>query len=378
MKNVKTKLLATYGVGDGGWHPGEFRNPSALATDKQGNLIVCDTGNQRIQKLDRHGGVIWTSGGKNRDDKPKPGTAPSEFLNPRAICTGDDGCIYVCDTQNCRVKKYGPNGELLLTFGAQGNDEGQFGGLGPEGIDVDDTGTIFVADSHTIRGGNHRVQAFDPGGHYLFSFGSYGTSPYQFAGAVPIREYGLDFGPGRGPGPEGPVGIAIQRNPIAREFAYFRRDTTFCCDTDNARIQMMTPQGEYFRTIGAGIVCRPRQITVDSKDNLFVSDVHAHVPVWDSSNMDQKYTWHIDRNCAWIWAFSKAGEFLGRVGVPEAHDCFDHEGAGLHWHGDGVAVDKSDDHILYAQGHNLIFKLEIDLGEVKLPTGGIPIRLGKS
>jgi hypothetical protein len=59
-----------------------------------------------------------------------------------------------------------------------------------------------------------------------------------------------------------------------------------------------------------------------------------------------------------------------------AYDRFDHEGAGLHWHGDGIAVDKSDDRILYAQGYNLVFKIQMDLGLVELPSGGIPTKLG--
>ena len=122
---------------------------------------------------------------------------------------------------------------------------------------------------------------------------------------------------------------------------------------------------------------RPRQITLDSNDNLFVSDIHAHTPVWDSVDTDQEYVWHIERNCAWVWAFSKAGELLGRIGVPGAHDRFDHEGAGLHWHGDGIAIDKSDDYTLYIQGHNLVFKMNVDLGAVLLPSGGIPTQLGQ-
>ena len=73
----------------------------------------------------------------------------------------------------------------------------------------------------------------------------------------------------------------------------------------------MTPQGEHFKTIGQGIVYRPRQITSDSNDNLFISDIHAHVPTWDSADIDKEYIWRIDRNCAWVWAFSKAGELLG-------------------------------------------------------------------
>lgn len=378
MQNLKTELVATYGDPAGGHGAGQFHNPAALATDTQGNLIVCDTGNHRIQKLDREGNLLWVAGGKTADGVPRPGTAPSEFYAPRAVCTGPDDSIYVCDSLNCRVKKYDPDGKLVMMFGAQGNDEGQFGGVGPEGIDVDEDGTIVVADSHTIRGGNHRLQVFDNGGHYQFSLGSYGTTPFQFAGSVPIREYGFDFGPGIGPGPEGPVGIALLRNPIARYFAYFRKNTVFCCDTDNGRVLAMTPQGENYGIIGQGTVYRPRQITLDSKDNLFVSDIHAHTPVWDSVNTDQEYTWHIERNPAWVWAFSKAGKLLGRIGAPEAHDVFDHEGAGLHWHGDGVAVDKADDHSLYVQGHNLVFKLKVDLGSVSLPSGGIPTRLGQA
>ena len=40
MKNVKTELLVTYGVIEGGWRPGEFRNPAALATDVQGLIAI--------------------------------------------------------------------------------------------------------------------------------------------------------------------------------------------------------------------------------------------------------------------------------------------------------------------------------------------------
>ncbi len=368
----KTELVATYGALEGGDAPGAFRNPAALATDAGGNLIVCDSGNHRLQKFDRAGNLLWMRGGQDRAGRPKGGTAPAEFLAPRAVATDAQGNIYVCDSHNCRVKKYDPDGGLLLMFGAQGNDEGQFGGMGPEGIDVDDEGLIFVADSHTIRGGNHRVQIFDPQGRFVGAVGSYGTTPFQFAGSVPIREFGFDFGPGLGPGPEGPVGIALLRNPVARYFAYMRKNTLYCADTDNSRILTLTTQGEAFGVIGGGLLHRPRQIALDSQDTIYVTDIHAHAPVWSSRDTDKQYTWAIERNCAWVLAFSKAGAFLGRIGAPAAHDRFDHEGAGLHWHGDGIAVDKGDDRTLYVQGHNLVFKLRVEIGAVALPSGGIP------
>jgi sugar lactone lactonase YvrE len=372
MTEPRTELVATYGALQGGDDPGHFRNPAALATDNAGHLIVCDTGNHRLQKLDRDGNVLWVRGGQERSGRGRGGTAASEFLSPRAVATDAEGFIYVCDSHNCRVKKYDPEGTLMLIFGAQGSDEGQFGGMGPEGIDVDDEGLIFVADSHTIRGGNHRVQVFDPQGHFLSAVGSYGTTPFQFAGSVPIREYGFDFGPGLGPGPEGPVGIALLRSPVARYFAYMRKNTMYCADTDNGRILALTPQGESFGVFGSGTLFRPRQIALDSRDTIFVTDIHAHTPVWSSRDTDKEYIWQIERNCAWVHAFSKSGASLGRIGAPEAHDQFDHEGAGLHWHGDGIAVDKSDDRTLYVQGHNLIFKFRVEVGAVALPSGGIP------
>jgi hypothetical protein len=378
MRSISTDLIATYGIINGSSSPGKFNNPSALATDLMSNLIVCDTGNHRIQKLDSDGQVIWIAGGTTFSGQPKFGTGPYEFFSPRALCTDSSDYIYICDSQNCRVKKYDPDGNLVMMFGSQGNDEGQFGGLGPEGIDVDENGTIFVADTHTIRGGNHRIQVFDQEGHFLSQIGSYGTTDFQFGGSVPIREYGLDFGPGLGPGPEGPTGIALLRNPIARYFAYFRKNTLFCADTDNGRILVLTPQRENFGTIGKDIVFRPRQIALDSNDNLFITDVHTHTPVWSTKNINKEYEWDIEPNCAWVWAFTKAGQLHGRVGTPEAHHRFDHEGAGFHWHGDGIAIDKVDDKILYLQGHHLIFKMQVDLGTVKLPTGGIPTKLGKT
>ena len=59
---------------------------------------------------------------------------------------------------NCLIKIHGsmvfnPQGELLLSFGAQGGGEGQF--LLPNGIFISQDNTIFVADSY-----NRRVQVF--------------------------------------------------------------------------------------------------------------------------------------------------------------------------------------------------------------------------
>ena len=68
---------------------------------------------------------------------------------------------------------------------------------------------MLVSDSHTADGGNHRVQLFTPGRRLPGALRKLWHRPRQFGGAAPIRQYGFDHGPGIGPGPIGPAGIAV-------------------------------------------------------------------------------------------------------------------------------------------------------------------------
>ncbi len=60
-----------------------------------------------------------------------------------------------------RVIVLDPDGDLKLSFGSQGEGDGQF--WFPNGIAVDSEGRIYVADSN-----NGRMQAFDRNGNLLF------------------------------------------------------------------------------------------------------------------------------------------------------------------------------------------------------------------
>ena len=61
------------------------------------------------------------------------------------------GYYYVTLPGEDRVVKFSPKGEFISEFGGSGSDEGQFNR--PEGIAVDNDGTVYVAE-----GGNNRLQ----------------------------------------------------------------------------------------------------------------------------------------------------------------------------------------------------------------------------
>jgi DNA-binding beta-propeller fold protein YncE len=378
-------MSATIGTSAGGPGQLEFRNPSALACDYEGNLVVADTDNHRVVKLDARGGFLWSVGGSGADGLPRPGTAQGEFSSPQAICTDTDNNVYVADTRNSRVQKLSPDGDFITVFGAWGALPGMFGGDGPVGIAVDDRGFVLVSDSHTASGastirlapgGNFRVQRFDPDGDFVGQFGSYGTGPGQFGGAAPIREYGFDYGPGIGPGPIGPTGIAVNTNTdhlLERNTQY---GDIFVADCDNDRVQVFQGTEIPKSILGAGVVHRPRQACVDSQDRLYVSGVHRHEPLSAAYDINDPLNWRIEPEYRWVWIldtrgwttstemYGPYGTVLGGLGTREAHDAMEHRpGATLHSHGYGLAVSRVDDSIVYVQGENRILKFKVDWGD---------------
>lgn len=149
-----------------GINPGEFHNPSGVTVDRQGNVYVADTTNQRIQKFDLLTGQ-WTVWGKvNAKNLPLTGSNLGEFNQPAGIAVDHEGNIYVADTENHRIQKVkiiknsSENGagsdtyewsEWKKTSGGSSDELGEFSE--PFNLEVDDQGNVYVADSN-----NNRIQ----------------------------------------------------------------------------------------------------------------------------------------------------------------------------------------------------------------------------
>ncbi len=342
-----------------------LRNPSGLAVDSSGNLLIADNDNHRIVKLAPDGGLIWDIGGREANGSPRWGTRQSEFYFPRAICVDANDNVIVADTRNNRVQKLSPNGEFLTAWGGWGMGYGQFGGDGPLGVAVDEHGNVLVSDSHTATGGNHRIQKFDGNGRFITQFGSYGSGLGQFAGSVPIRQYGLDFGPGIGPGPIGPAGLALRKSGAFLKEANVAGAPIFCADCDNDRIVVFQGTGlprASNGVFGQGVVLRPRQVAVDSKGRLFVTGMHQHEPPMSAANINDHLKWEIVADSGWTWVFdSGSGKCLGKIQLPSLHSSLPHSAAsGAHSHGYGLALDPRDESIVFLQADNLVVKCRLD------------------
>jgi DNA-binding beta-propeller fold protein YncE len=138
-------ILGTKGTGHG-----QLRNPSGIAVDSTGNIYVADAFNHWVQKLAPEGTFIAEWKG------PEPG-----FYGPRRIAIGPNDSIHVVDQGHNRIAKFSSNGEVLATWGSKGTGDGQFDD--PTSVAVDAaTNKVYVADPR-----NKRIQVFDSAGKFL-------------------------------------------------------------------------------------------------------------------------------------------------------------------------------------------------------------------
>jgi DNA-binding beta-propeller fold protein YncE len=107
--------------------PGNFAKPTGLAVDKEGNLFVADTLNDRIEVFDADGMFIRTWG--------KNGDGPGYFARPKGVALDSDGHVWVADGMQDRVQVFMPDGQLCIAFGGHGLLPGQFQGLADIHID---------------------------------------------------------------------------------------------------------------------------------------------------------------------------------------------------------------------------------------------------
>lgn len=121
-----------------------LERPSGVAVNRQGTrLYVVDTGGvtsdkHRVQVFDALTGEFLETIGKR-------GNQPGDFNLPLLASTDAQGNLYVMDSGNFRVQRFGADGEFQHSFGKVGRNMGDF--ARPKGIDVDGEGNIYVVDT---------------------------------------------------------------------------------------------------------------------------------------------------------------------------------------------------------------------------------------
>ncbi len=147
------------GNSDGSGSDARFHYPAGIAAAPDGTAYVADSSSHTIRRISASGAVSLFAGKPGQMGSADGTGIDASFNRPVGLTLDGGGNLYVADQQNHTIRRITPAGVVSTIAGSPGQ-QGAADGNGaaarfqrPQGIAVDGTGNVFVADTgnHTIR-----------------------------------------------------------------------------------------------------------------------------------------------------------------------------------------------------------------------------------
>ncbi len=264
-------------AGEGGGFKGDggpavlaqVSQPQGLVFDSLGNLIIADSGNNRVRKVTPAGVITTIAGNGSYGDSGDGGLATSAQLsNPYRVAVDVSGNVFIADSGNNRIRKVTPAGIISTVAG---NGLYGFGGISgnggpataasigfPAGVTVDAAGNLYIADT-----GNNQIRKVGTDGIIrVFA----GTGEFGFAG---------DGGPATAAKLASPYGLTLDGS-----------GNLYFVDSNNMRVRKVTAAGVISTVAGNGAfgfsgdggqatsakLGYPIDVAADAAGNLLIAD----------------------------------------------------------------------------------------------------------
>ena len=255
---VSTSAGSTSGFANGAGTAARFDFPYGVAVDASGNVYVADTDNHKIRKISPTGEVTTFAGSSNGFANGT-GTA-AQFSFPAGIVIDDSGTLYVADYNNHKIRKISTNGVVTTLAGSTAGFANGSGAIAqfnrPYSVAVDNSGTVYVADFN-----NHKIRKITPTGVVTTLAGS---------------TIGFADGLGNAAQFNYPIGVAVDS-----------QDNVYVADYENNRIRKISPAGIVTTFAGSsngfangtGTAAQfsfPACIVIDGSGIMYVADYNNH------------------------------------------------------------------------------------------------------
>jgi sugar lactone lactonase YvrE len=247
-----------FGSANGTGTSASFNWPYGVAVDSSGNVYVGDALNNLIREISPAGVVTTFAGSGSKGAANGTGVAAS-FNNPNGVAVDSSGNVYVADSFNSLIRKI-TSGGVVTTLAGSGSI-GSTNGTGtaasfnaPTGVAVDSSGNVYVAEI-----GNNLIREISPAGVVTTLAGS--------------GSQGAANGTGTAASFNRPFGVAVDAS-----------GNVYVADSLNNLIRKITPGGVVTTLAGSGSQGSdngtgtaasfnlPQGVAVDSSGNVYVAD----------------------------------------------------------------------------------------------------------
>jgi uncharacterized protein (TIGR03437 family) len=288
--------------GDGGAAiSASLRNPSGVAADANNNLFIADTGNNRVRRISS--GIIQTyAGNGGLRFGGDGGDARFAYLSsPRGVAASATGELLIADTGNNRIRQVSTTGTITTVAGTGAFFFSGDGGpapaatlASPYGVAVDSKGSLYIADAansrvrkvnpvgtiSTILGGANGVAVspqnnlFATDAKFVYELTPSGTASIVAGNNTLLNGFSGDGGPG----------VKAQLN-LAVGVAADALGNVFIADSANNRVREVLLDGAIRTFAGGGnafpgdgelatsaILSGPTGVAVDGAGNVFIAE----------------------------------------------------------------------------------------------------------
>ncbi len=243
-------------------------SPSAVAYDANGNLYLADAQNHVVREIASSGQITTVAGNGIEGYGGDSGPATSALLDtPNGVAVDASGNLYIADSHNHRIRKVSSGTITTIAgTGAPGysgdNDLATAAQLWlPSAVAVDSTGNVYIADTN-----NQRIRKIT--GTTITTIAGDGEELYAGDGAAATAAT-LDL----------PTGVAVDAS-----------GNVYIADRHNHRVRMITSTGTISTIAGSGTpsfsggfsgdgasgsaatLAKPGGVSVDGAGNVYIAD----------------------------------------------------------------------------------------------------------
>lgn len=208
--------------GDGGLATAaQLDDPQDVAVAPDGAILIADTGNHRVRRVDPDGKISTLAGNGAASGPAADGVVATDtaLQDPTDLAVASDGTVYVVEGGADRIRRIATDGLVSALAGTGTAGFGGDGGIAtkarldsPSDISVATDGTVLVADT-----GNDRIRRIVPSG-VIDTIAGDGSRGFAGDGG-PALEASLDRPSGVTSGRDGRVFIADTGNDRVRQIS---------------------------------------------------------------------------------------------------------------------------------------------------------------